>query len=84
MNSYSQDALSIKESSLSSIIVDEWDTEADNNYPIAYIKGQSSRIIKITFQHNQNRTQSYTFLMAGSVDSGTGFGDAWPFFCIFP
>ncbi|MGD8779168.1 MAG: hypothetical protein PVH88_09445 [Ignavibacteria bacterium] len=86
LNSYSHDALSITTGYSNPIIVieDEWDIDEGHDYPIAYIKGQTSRRIKVTFRHNQDQSRSYTFLMAGYVDQGTSFGDAWSTSVYFP
>jgi hypothetical protein len=78
LNSYSEDALSLTTGYSNPIIVieDEWDTQLSHNYPIAYIKGQTNRKIKVTFRHNQDQGQSYNFTIGAAAAGGISFGDA--------
>ena len=73
-NSNSDDATSIKKCHDCDVIELEWYPWGQINEPCAYIKNQTNRKIKVLFQHNQNQSQSYYFVIGAAVAEGTSFG----------
>ncbi len=74
LNSYSQDALSIKSNASSAVYQNEW-VFPIWSLPFAYIKGQSNRKIKVYFHHNQNYNKNFIMTIGGGPISGIGFGN---------